>query len=347
MKFECDIQENLGKLPKTLEERYSQIYATICAESGSSSRVANIALMWIMCSPRPLTPEEWTDVTCYASQPLDSRIDLGTLLDICHNLVVLDWQSNAVRFAHLSVREYLEKYHFNIEESNVMAAKCCLSMLIDCEGLFPAASYHGCFRYSTINWAYHVDECCSGDKCGDILNLLRSFLGHPSKASKTYSNWLSGAKAIADKDHSRGNLKQSTLIMLYRIESVPLNPLFAAAYFRFGEKFQELWESDRFEIGCKNKVGETLLSIASDRGHIRTVRALLERMADVNNDSTSPAIDQSGPGPSKSSPIQSEKFLDRARTNPQFFGTWTALDQSIRAESGRIRWVLLIYLVNI
>ena len=70
------------------------------------------------------------------------------------------------------------------------------------------------------------------------------------------------------------------------------------------------------------------------------------------NDSTSPAIDQSGPGPSKSSPIQSEKFLDRARTNPQFFGTWTelawtALDQSIRAESARIRWELLIYLVNI
>ena len=69
----------------------------------------------------------------------------------------------------------------------------------------------------------------------------------------------------------------------------------------------------------------------------------------LTNDSTSPTIDQSGPGPSKSSPIQSEKFLDRARTNPQFFGTWTelawtALDQSIRAESARIRWELLIYL---
>jgi len=66
------------------------------------------------------------------------------------------------------------------------------------------------------------------------------------------------------------------------------------------------------------------------------------------NDSTSLAMDQSGPEPSSPVQVQSKKFLDRDRTNPQFFWTrtelaWTALDQSIRAESARIRWELLIY----
>jgi len=66
------------------------------------------------------------------------------------------------------------------------------------------------------------------------------------------------------------------------------------------------------------------------------------------NDSTSPAMDQSGLEPSSLVQVQSKKCLDRDRTNPQFFGTWTevawtALDQSTRAESARIRWELLIH----
>ena len=56
------------------------------------------------------------------------------------------------------------------------------------------------------------------------------------------------------------------------------------------------------------------------------------------NDSTSPAMDQSVLEPSSLVQVQSKKFLDRDRTNPQFFWTWTelaliALDQSTRAES--------------
>ena len=66
------------------------------------------------------------------------------------------------------------------------------------------------------------------------------------------------------------------------------------------------------------------------------------------NDSTSPAMDQSGLEPSSLVQVQSKKFLDQDRTNPQFFGActelaWTALDQSTRAESARIRLELLIH----
>ena len=36
-------------------------------------------------------------------------------------------------------------------------------------------------------------------------------------------------------------------------------------------------------------------------------------------------MDQSGLEPSSLVQVQSKKFLDRDRTNPQFFGTWTEL----------------------
>jgi len=75
---------------------------------------------------------------------------------------------------------------------------------------------------------------------------------------------------------------------------------------------------------------------------------LRRRTSFGSNGFNSPAIDQSAPGPSKCSPIQSEKFLDLARTNPQLFGAWTelawtAMDESIRAESALLRLELLIY----
>jgi len=66
------------------------------------------------------------------------------------------------------------------------------------------------------------------------------------------------------------------------------------------------------------------------------------------NDSTSPAMEQSGLEPSSQVQVQSKKFVDWDRTNPQFFGAWTelawtALEQSTRAELARIRWELLIH----
>jgi len=68
----------------------------------------------------------------------------------------------------------------------------------------------------------------------------------------------------------------------------------------------------------------------------------------ISNDSTSPAMDQSGLEPSSVVQVQSKKFFDRDQTDPQFFGAWTelawtALDHSTRAESARIRWELLIH----
>jgi hypothetical protein len=57
-----------------------------------------------------------------------------------------------------------------------------------------------------------------------------------------------------------------------------------------------------------------------------------------SNDSTSPAMNQSGLEPSSLVKVQYKKILDQDRTNPQFFCIWnelpwTASDHSTRAES--------------
>jgi hypothetical protein len=51
--------KKLGKLPKTLEETYSEIYERILKADLEELEIAQKALLWLMCSRRPLSPLEW------------------------------------------------------------------------------------------------------------------------------------------------------------------------------------------------------------------------------------------------------------------------------------------------
>ncbi|KAF8246974.1 hypothetical protein K440DRAFT_644294 [Wilcoxina mikolae CBS 423.85] len=109
-KLEETIEKNLGKLPRTLEATYSEIFKAIDDAEYNDRETARIALMWIICSSHPLSPEEWCSVTGKAAAV---KAGVNTLFNLCQNLATLDEQSNVVRFAHLSVREYLEKHKFS------------------------------------------------------------------------------------------------------------------------------------------------------------------------------------------------------------------------------------------
>jgi len=83
-----------------------------------------------------------------------------------------------------------------------------------------------------------------------------------------------------------------------------------------------------------------------DTPYIRRCHCLLNptnrtpgTLAATSNGFTSPAMDQSGLEPSSLGQVQSKKFLDQNRTNPQCFQTgtelgWTASDQSTPARIG-------------
>ncbi|KAI5850678.1 hypothetical protein BZA05DRAFT_419195 [Tricharina praecox] len=154
MKSECDVVEKLGKLPSDLEKTYSDIYATILSEPGRNPEIAEIALMWIICSPNPLSPEMWSMATGWVAKlPRPGGADPKALLDICHGLVTLDSQSNVMRLAHLA---------------NHMAAEACLSALTECDGLVDESNINeSFFLYSSINWGYHVDRRSSYYRFGE------------------------------------------------------------------------------------------------------------------------------------------------------------------------------------
>ena len=284
MKFESDIRKNLGRLPRTLKESYDQIYSTIESEEGDAPRIAKVALQWIMGSARPLSPDEWVDAIYYVTG-IDSGSSLGTVLDICHNLVVEDKQSEVMRFSHLSVQEYLEnREEFGISKVHSMAAQACLSVQIDLVQPNPAESRNYFLNYSDDHWAYHIYQCNDSYERDAVLDLLRSFLGSPSEPGEAYSEWFTHFNEKADRTCYLS--RSSPDFVGHHLKSSPLSPLFAAAYLRLWEVYPELWEWGTFDIDCRNTAGGTLLYVAAHQGHSATVKILLDRKADTNSGKT-------------------------------------------------------------
>ena len=131
-----DVETRIGKLPKTLEEAYHEIYDRIQAEEGSASEVANRAFRWIMCSEEPISPAMLVFVVC--QDPTTDKvdvvdIDIDFVLESCQNLLKVEPGrfDQVCRFSHLSVQEYLENTHWNQIQTNVLMAQVCLIILND------------------------------------------------------------------------------------------------------------------------------------------------------------------------------------------------------------------------
>ena len=85
--------------------------------------------------------------------------------------------------------------------------------------------------------------------------------------------------------------------------------------------------------------------VPSKASSTEIVRRLKPIAAGMINDSTSPGVEQSRLDRSGFSPVQSKRFLDRDRTNPQFCWTrtrldWTGVDQSSAVSRVRVYFSL-------
>jgi hypothetical protein len=118
------IKSALNSLPPDLKTTYEAIFKKLVSKGEWDFKVVKHALMWIMCSEEPLSKRLWAEATHWAV-PDAGTVKHSTLLELCHDFVVFDNESNVVRFAHLSVREYLEEGPFKNDDIHGEVAKCC------------------------------------------------------------------------------------------------------------------------------------------------------------------------------------------------------------------------------
>lgn len=134
-----------------------------------------------------------------------TSIDLITkehVLDLCNNFVVFDEQLNTFRFAHLSVREFLEN-RLDILAANRLVAEVCLWSVLSAEDeaattdllrqlklraghvstsgdMSRATPSKIIFRYAVVSWTTHCKLAgdCRESPDGTLKPLLRHMLSH-------------------------------------------------------------------------------------------------------------------------------------------------------------------------
>src|SRR5947209_4422913 len=175
LKSLCDVttdeavQERLGRLPPKLEDLYSKLYEKLIKNSEDADREVTIyALSWLLCAQRTLSSAEFLIALSKTPRRRVNQLKKEHVLKICSNMIVFDSVLDTFRFAHLSVREFLEKrLEYTSAAVNALAAKTCLLELLSAVDHQPTKHFlseQGCVlshlahshdfsSYSTIYWA--------------------------------------------------------------------------------------------------------------------------------------------------------------------------------------------------
>lgn len=126
------VRQRLGRLPPKLEDLYFELYEKLTKDSEEADREVTInAFSWLLCAQRRLTSAEF--LAAVSTTPLRNfgRLTRDHVLEMCSNMIVFDSTLDTFRFAHLSVREFLEKRpEYTSTTTNSLAAGRCLLELL-------------------------------------------------------------------------------------------------------------------------------------------------------------------------------------------------------------------------
>ncbi|KAJ5813170.1 hypothetical protein N7447_010193 [Penicillium robsamsonii] len=210
-KTESSVWKRLENLPDGIQKAYDEAWSQIEELEEPDKILANRAMLWTMAAERPLSTSQ---IICAVRvntkgelSTLADEIDEQGLLSLCNNLLTIDSQQKVWRFAHLSVREYLEtKLQWTLPRANFHAASACLSWFItmydkddsdeinlsDWKGQPKPADVlhlmHPFHLHMRHHWAKYVQEA-EDDEEATLSSLLKIFLGSPEESSKQYQKW--------------------------------------------------------------------------------------------------------------------------------------------------------------
>lgn len=211
LKVDDDIRENLGRLPPKLEELYAVVYAELTLHHGKLGRsIIENTFKWLLSARRTLNSSEFLWAIALN---LDTPVVKENVLDLCHNLVIYDEELDIFRFAHLSVREFLERgSDFSEKSCNALAAENCLLHMIatwdSSNATFNLRKSHirtirarlpsvesstqaGFMDYSSDGWMVHCGMASWEARLGDSSfgQTFRFFLSEVPMGDSAFDEW--------------------------------------------------------------------------------------------------------------------------------------------------------------
>ncbi|KAI4249937.1 MAG: hypothetical protein L6R42_008855 [Xanthoria sp. 1 TBL-2021] len=263
MKVVSDVEDALHQLPTTLFELYSGIMGRIDGIAPRGRLLAMKTLRWLLCARAPLQPS--TLVEMLQSSGSDDPLHVEEVLGLCCNLVVLDDSLDLFRFAHASVREYLElQPRFSSQDTNLQAAQECLRQVAS----IPKASYFT--RYARRFWVDHYRALDYQFRIAQPLaNEVKSFFIRGIRGDYAFHWWARGVEV--DKN------------LFFILGEVTIRPAVDLAFmYDLLEVMHTMFVSPGIDVDLTYFTDATWLYLAACHGYPDVVEDLLMRSVDPN-----------------------------------------------------------------
>jgi ankyrin repeat protein len=273
MKLADDVIQELGRLPATLKESYTTIYNRIISSGPTSMSVARQTFKWILCAQKPLSITELIEVVSIGSKLEITKLSSSKILSVCCNLLVEDTELGVLRFAHLSVREYLEGLDEYAEQDlQLFALATCLDIL----KLHTLSDHTGFGEYAMILWPLHYKAIRAVHVQATSKDTMRAFLFQGLQTSPYFSNWISALKYHSDGATFRfSGIPWNPMINLYDCISSSPSPLFLSCVLGILWILEDMKSFPDVSWDQKNERNRSALYIAVGNGDSDIVTLLL------------------------------------------------------------------------
>lgn len=268
IKVASDILDEVGRLPKTLSELYDVNHGRILQYARPSRNICQRILKWLMCAKRLMNTEDLIAAVTFPSER--NVLDQQSILDLCSNMVTID-DNGLFRFAHLSVREYLETLPtYAAAECHTFVLQRCVESYINTSGPPWTSQSDDTLDwqirpYSTLYWPEHCHGAI-GTHTTDCMQTVKAFIFGDGANRATYGEafpeWSS--EAWNSSQYSFGiQCDPITLERLASATASPANPVFVACAFDLAWILSSMSPVDLEDLGnLRNYQNETCIQVA-------------------------------------------------------------------------------------
>ena len=311
-KEEHTIWKRLGQLPGTLRDLYNEIYRERIENLVVEEKlITEAAFKLLMCQQESLNTKDFL-VGLQFCREERTPIPIETLLDLCANFVILDRELNVFRFAHLSVREFLEEREgFDTASNHAVAAERSLRYLLDVKPRYEVANEHGwmteeedgqsdqrrpifwdlCHEYICLYWPFHLSES-SAHRHGPPLEALfwDFMLDDQNSVTHHFKYWIDLTNATMngyglhlDDWENDSRLNCGEVSRLYDGVCESANLVFVACAWNFCDLLQCCISMDSHVVHLKSSgCRKTPLDIACQHGNMDAAKLLLDNGAETD-----------------------------------------------------------------
>jgi hypothetical protein len=200
-------------------------------------------------------------------------LSLEQVLDLCRNLVIFDSTPDTFRFAHLSVREFLQNQtSLRANTSHGIAAEVCLLSIImrsdadETRNFLSRWNYPQAHRdvlstlydYTDAFWAVHCQNAGCVRLSGNLQALLSYFMAYDDSGSPPFRIW----HAVLPRTLARLGSFDPLNYRLICCRSAPISPVFTACCFDMAELLPPREMNHVLNQWLRAECGNTCLELA-------------------------------------------------------------------------------------